>query len=135
MAARFALDTSVLIVFERSGAAASMPFMPDDDVGVPSVVLAEYGAGVELAQPEYRPRMRRFLDGLLATIDVLPYDDAVLQQHIRLLAWTIKHGVARGQHDLIIAATATATNRTLLTFDKRANFGDLPDVTAQLLDP
>jgi len=112
-----------------------MPFTPEDEVGVPSVVLAEYGAGVELAQPECRPRMRRFMDGLLATIDVLPYDDAVLQQHVRLLAWTMKHSVTRGQHDLIIAATAAATNRTLLTFDKRANFGDLPDVTAQLLDP
>jgi len=134
MAARFALDTSVLIVLERSGGAASTPFTPDDDVGVPSVVLAEYGAGVELARPEYQPRMRRFLDGLLTTIDVLPYDDAVLQQHIRLLAWTMKHGVARGQHDLIIAATAVATNRTLLTFDKRAHFGDLPGVNAQLFN-
>ena len=32
-------------------------------------------------------------------------------------------------HDLIIAATAVATGRTVLTTDRKANYHDLPGVT------
>jgi len=66
-------------------------------------------------------------------VQVLPHDDAVLEQHVRLIAWTISHGVAHGQDDLIIAATAAATGRTLLTLDGRAHFDELPGVESFLL--
>jgi tRNA(fMet)-specific endonuclease VapC len=39
-----------------------------------------------------------------------------------------RSGRKRGAHDLIIAATAVATNRTVLTGDRKAQFGELPGV-------
>ena len=94
------------------------------------IVLAEFRGGITCARAEYSPRMQRFLDGFLGLVDVLPYDDAVLEQHVRLIAWTVSHGVPRGQNDLIIAATAAATGRTVMTLDVRAHFGELPGVEA-----
>jgi len=105
-------------------------FETDDQLGLPMIVLAEFRGGIACARAEYRPRMQRFLDGFLGLVDVLPYDDAVLEQHVRLIAWTVSHGVPRGQNDLIIAATAAATGRTVMTLDMRARFGELPGVEA-----
>jgi tRNA(fMet)-specific endonuclease VapC len=39
-------------------------------------------------------------------------------------------GTPRGAHDLIIAAHAAQTGRTILSFDAKARFADLPDVLA-----
>jgi tRNA(fMet)-specific endonuclease VapC len=41
-------------------------------------------------------------------------------------------GKPRGAHDLIIAATAIATGRSVLTTDSAANWDDLPKLTATL---
>ena len=41
--------------------------------------------------------------------------------------------VGDGAHDLIIAATARATDRMVLTADERASFGELPDVEVRLI--
>jgi len=97
------------------------------------IALAEFRAGIACARPDYRPRMQRFLGRFLELVDVLPYDNAVLEQHVRLIAWTSLHGVPRGQNDLIIAATAAATDSVLATLDQRAHFGDLPGIQAVVL--
>jgi len=133
MARQLALDTGVLIALEKAGSSQTVILQPDDNIGLSLIALAEYRAGIVCAQSEYRPRMQRFLDNFLSIVTLLPYDDDVLEHHVRLLAWTRQHGAPRGQNDLIIAATAAATGRTLLTFDKRAHFNDLPGVRAQLL--
>jgi len=133
MGRRLALDTGVLVAAERAGRVPVSWFQDDDDVGLPVIALAEFRAGIACARDEYRPRMQRFLDGFLELVQVLPYDDAVLEQHVALMAWTVSHGVQRGQDDLIIAATAAATGRTLLTLDGRAHFDDLPGVQSVML--
>ena len=43
------------------------------------------------------------------------------------------NGQPRGVHDLIIAATARAWRRTVVTTDVRARFGELPEVDELLL--
>ena len=133
MGRRLALDTSVLIAAERSRIQPQVLLLPDDDLGIPMIVLAEFKGGIACADTQHQPRMRRFLDGFLELAQVLPYDDAVLEQHARLIAWTVHHGVARGQNDLIVAATA-ATGRTILTLDKHAHFDALPGVSAIVVD-
>ncbi|MCL2653296.1 MAG: hypothetical protein FWD63_05865 [Propionibacteriaceae bacterium] len=133
MGRRLALDTGVLVAAERAGRVPDSWFEDDDDIGLPVIALAEFRAGVACARDDYRPRMQCFLDGFLELVGVLPYDDAVLDQHVALMAWTINHGVSRGQHDLISAATAAATGRTLLTLDGRARFDELPGVEAIVL--
>jgi len=132
MGRRLSLDTGVLIGLERKILNPSI-LSRDDDICLSLVVLAEYMAGLELAQPQYRPRMQRFLDGFLKVATVLPYDEEILDVHVKLLAWTYQHGCPRGQHDLIIAATSIATDRVLLAQDKRARFEELPGLSAVLV--
>lgn len=36
-------------------------------------------------------------------------------------------------HDLIVAASGRATDRTILTTDQQARFGELPDVNARII--
>lgn len=43
-------------------------------------------------------------------------------------------GSPRGAHDLIIAATARAMDRVLVSTDAQAGFVDLPEVRTRLLD-
>ncbi|MHB8393333.1 MAG: hypothetical protein ACYDC5_02260 [Candidatus Dormibacteria bacterium] len=50
-----------------------------------------------------------------------------------LLAHVQRTGVRRGVHALIIAATARAAERIVLTTDERVRFGDLPEVAVRLI--
>jgi hypothetical protein len=51
-------------------------------------------------------------------------------RHRRLLAQVRRSGTPRGAYDLIIAAHAAETGRTVLSRDVKARFNDLPGVTA-----
>jgi tRNA(fMet)-specific endonuclease VapC len=71
---------------------------------------------------------------ILAVVGVQEYDLDVARTHARLLAHTLRQGKPRGAHDLIIAATAAATARSVVTYDKQAAFADLPGVRVAALD-
>jgi tRNA(fMet)-specific endonuclease VapC len=58
----------------------------------------------------------------------------VAAAHVRLPAHVRRIGRPRGAHDLIIAATAAATGRTVLSSDASAAFADLPGVDAPMVD-
>lgn len=128
MARRLILDTGVLIAAERAKTSWGDVLAADDDVALAAVTVAELRTGVELATDTRREARQAFLDRVLATIPVEEYDVAVAQVHGRLLATTHRSGTQRGAHDLIIAATAAATKRTIVTADRSARFGDLPGV-------
>jgi tRNA(fMet)-specific endonuclease VapC len=51
----------------------------------------------------------------------------VAEEHAQLLVTTRRAGRHRGAHDLVIAATARASQRAVLTAD-REGFSDLPGV-------
>jgi predicted nucleic acid-binding protein len=128
MARRLILDTGVLIASERRRHDLSSAVVPDDDIVIASVTLAELRTGIELASEAHRARRAEFLVRVLETLPVEPYDLATAEAHGRLLAHVTRTGTKRGAHDLIIAATAVATRRTILTTDHAARFGDLPGV-------
>ena len=67
---------------------------------------------------------------ITSAVDVLEYTEATAACHARLIAHVRRAGVPRGAHDLIIAAHALQTERTVLTFGAKARFGDLPGVSA-----
>lgn len=131
--ARLILDTSVLIAGLRDD--ANLGRLADaDDIAVPGVVIAEYLAGVLLdGDPGRAAAQRSFLDEVLEVVPVAGYDRAVADHHAVLLAHTRPNGGQRGVHDLIVAATARASQRTILTADARARFDELPGVSAELL--
>jgi tRNA(fMet)-specific endonuclease VapC len=131
--ARLILDTGVLVAAAR-GRVDLAALGDTDDVAIAAVVVAEYLAGTLLdGDPARAAAQRAFLDDVLAVVPVHPYDQHVATHHAAL-AHARSSGHPRGAHDLIIAATARATERVVVTTDERARFGELPEVTARLLD-
>jgi predicted nucleic acid-binding protein len=126
---RLILDTNVLIAYERG--TIDRAALDADELAVAAVSIAGYRAGIELADTASRAADRaRALAAITSAVDVLDYDKATAACHARLMAHARRTGTARGAHDLIIAAHALQTDRTVLTFDAKARFGDLPAVSA-----
>lgn len=133
--ARLILDTGVLVEAVR-GRLDVAAITAGDDVALPAVVLAEYLAGVLLDDAAARRAAQRaFLDDLLEVVPVEDYTAAVVEHHAALLAHVRRSGRRRGAHDLVIAATARAADRVLVTTDARGGFEELPGVGVRILDP
>ena len=133
MARRLILDTGVLIGSERDRSALTKIITEDDDLVIAAITVAELRAGIELAGPAQRADRSDFLIRVLETLPVEPYDVTTAEAHGRLLAHVHRSGKQRGAHDLIIAATALTSRRTILTHDRNAHFDELPDVECVLV--
>lgn len=132
--ARLILDTGVLVSVERGRLDLAAVVGAEDDITIPVVAVAELVAGVHLADTDARRATRRaFLDGILQVVPTDEYTAEVGEHYGPLLAHTRRLGQPRGAHDLIIAATARATGRTILTTDKDARYDDLPDVSMRVV--
>ena len=105
----------------------------DDDLVIAAVTVAELRTGIELASDTHRAARADFLVRVLETLPVEPYDVETAEAHGRLLAEVHRSGTRRGAHDLIIAATAVATKRIVLTTDRNARFDDLTGVDFELV--
>ena len=100
----------------------------EDDVAIAALTVAEVQVGVELATGKIRRRRLQLLDEVVASIPILDYDLVVARVHAQLLVIVRRQRRPRGAHDLIIAATALSSNRSLVTADEKAFF-DLGVVT------
>lgn len=125
------LDTSVLVASERSDRDLADVLDDDDEPAIAAITVAELLVGVELAASARRERRTRRIEGLLAALPVEPYTVEVAGAHAGLIAATRTMGRPRRAYDLIIAATAIATSRILISAD-RAAFADLPGVAARI---
>ena len=123
-----------MIAAERATTAIDEVVGDEDDVAIAAVTAAELLVGVQLADRRRKPTRLAFVDTLLASIPIEPYDLEIARVHAALLAHTRKEGRVRDAHDLVIAATARARARTVVTTDA-GGFEDLPDVTLRLLPP
>lgn len=121
------LDTTFLIDAERDGLELDAVIDDEDDVAVAAVSVAEILVGVELASVKHRPRREAFVGDVVSSIPIVPYDLSVAGEHAKLLAAVKLAGRPRRAHDLIIAATARATRRRVITADPDA-FHELPGV-------
>jgi tRNA(fMet)-specific endonuclease VapC len=122
------LDTTFLIEAERSDASLDALIHDDDDVAIAAITVAELTVGVQLASARERPKRRAYVDDVVTVIPILPYDRAVALEHAELLVSVRRSGRPRGAHDLVIAATARAFGRSVVSADRSA-FDDLPGVT------
>ncbi|GAA5109340.1 PIN domain-containing protein [Haloechinothrix salitolerans] len=130
---RLILDTGVLVEAAR-GRLALDEISDESDPAVPAIVVTEYLVGVQLDKDPGRCAAKRdFLTKVLNTIPVEDYTVGVAESHAELIANTRAGGKPHGPHDLIVAATAHATDRTILTTDGRARFDALPGVTARVV--
>lgn len=122
------LDTTFLIDTERSDAQLDNAIDDADDVAMAEITVAELLVGVRLASGRRRSQRQRFVDDVCEIIPILTYDRSVAAEHAELLVAVKRAGRPRGAHDLIIAATARASKRTVVSADLTA-FTDLPGVT------
>lgn len=129
--ARLILDTTVLVAAERATAALDDVIDDSDDVAIAAITAAELLVGVELAARDQRSARERFVAAILDAVPIEDYDLEVARAHAALLAAVRRAGRPRGAHDLIIAATASARDRAVVTSDA-AGFADLPGVSVRV---
>ena len=123
------LDTTFLIDAERGGVNLDEVIDDDDDVAIAAVTVAELLVGVGLASGKRRNARKVYVEEILESLPIIAYDRNVAVEHAELLVAVRGQGRPRGAHDLLIAATARATHRTIITADQQA-FTDLPGVAA-----
>jgi tRNA(fMet)-specific endonuclease VapC len=120
-------DTTFLIDAERSGDSLDEWLDDDDEAATAAITVSEIASrcavenGGDPRRPACLPRGR---DGGHPRRRVRR---AVAEAHAELLVDVRREGRRRGAHDLMIAATAKATGRLVVTAD-RAAFVDLPGV-------
>jgi tRNA(fMet)-specific endonuclease VapC len=117
-----------LIDAERGGDSLAEMIDDGDDVAIAAITVAELKVGVQLAKGSRRNRRERFVVAVLDAVSIEPYDLEVADAHAALLAHARQAGTPRGAHDLIIAATARARERQVVSSD-RAGFAELPGVS------
>lgn len=117
------IDSSVLVAAERGqldlntvlGASGSLP------VGIAAITASELLHGVHRAiTPAQRAMRESFVERLIGSVLVLPFDLTVARLHARVWAELAAQGITVGAHDLIIAATALANGGTVATRDDRS---------------
>jgi tRNA(fMet)-specific endonuclease VapC len=124
------LDTTFLIDAERDEVGLDLAIEDDDDVAIAAISVAELTVGVRLSTGKRRRERQAFVDELVTFVPILPYDQDVADAHADLLVAVRKAGRPRGAHDLIIAATARAAGREVVSADPRG-FDDLPGVVVR----
>lgn len=90
--------------------------------------MAELKVGVQMAKGRRREKRERFVAAVLEAVSIDVYDLGVAEAHAALLAHVRRKGTPRGAHDLIIAATARARERQVVSLD-RGGFTELPGVS------
>ena len=131
--ARLILDSSVLIAAERGDLELADLLEGDDDVAIAALTVAELRVGVGLADGRRREKHEYFVASAVDVLSIETYDLDAASAHAELLVHVRKSGTPRGAHDLIIAATALATDRRVVTLDRRG-FADLPGVDILEID-
>jgi tRNA(fMet)-specific endonuclease VapC len=120
----------VLIAVERRKLDLDRLIADDDEPAIAAITAAELGVGVDLATGQRKLNRQAFVEDLLEVVPVIAYDIDVARAHTTLLAAVRRAGRPRGAHDLIIAATALATARIVVTADL-TGFDDLPGVVVR----
>lgn len=117
------IDSSVFIAAERGKldldqVLASHGNLP---IGVAAITASELLHGVHRAvDPDQRRRREAFVERLLTSLPVIPFDLVVARVHARLSAELAVKGSPIGAHDLLIAATALAIGDDVATRDLRS---------------
>jgi tRNA(fMet)-specific endonuclease VapC len=127
---RLLLDTTFLVDADRSKALLDDLIADDDEVAIAAITVAELIVGVLLADRAHRADRQQFVIQVRDSIPITAYDATIAAAHAELLVAVRRQGRPRGAHDLIIAATANATQREVVTADSSA-YEDLPGVTVR----
>lgn len=133
MARRVILDTGVLIAIER-GRLSIDAGLGADDAAITAITAMELLVGVERADDAHKQARAVHVEALLSGLPIEGYSLGVARVHARLAVEAMSKGKPRSAYDLMIASTAAATNRILLTTDASAGFDQLSGVRAEVLN-
>lgn len=126
--ARLIADTNLLIDLERGKA---IPLVDDnDEIVISAITASELIAGVALSAPDRQQKRAEFVEQVLAELPIIDFNQTVARVHGKLYAAMRKAGTPHGAYDLMIAATAIAEDRPLLTRD--TGFAGIPDLRLML---
>ncbi len=117
---RLLFDTTFLIDAERTRDDLDEVIDDDEDIAIAAVTIAELRVGALLADRRRKASRTAYVEDIISTIPVIDYDMDVAEAHAELLVEVRSQGSPRGAHDLIIAATARASNRMIVTADRTA---------------
>lgn len=132
MARRVILDTGVLIAIER-GKLDIDTVLGADDASIATITAMELLAGVERAGGAHKKARAAHVEALLSSLPIDAYNLEVARVHARLAVEAMSKGRPRSTYDMMIAATAAATDRVLLTTDAKAGFDQLTGVRVEML--
>ena len=105
----------------------------EEDVAISAVTASELLHGVYRARTAaQRHRRQALVEGLVAQLPVVAFDLTVARLHASLWADLAKRGVAVGERDLMIGATAIAKDYAIATRDERS-FPKIPGLKVQRL--
>ena len=117
------IDSSIIIDAERGllNLDQHLARSADTNLAISAITASELLHGVHrAAKKSQRAGREAFVERLLEVWPVLPFDLTTARIHSRLWANLAAKGVAIGAHDLLIAATALANGKALITRDKRS---------------
>jgi tRNA(fMet)-specific endonuclease VapC len=132
MARRIILDMGTLIAIER-GKLDVDAVLGADDAAIAAVTAMELLVGVERADEARKQARSVRVEAVPASLPVEDYTIAVARIHAKLAAETMANGKQRSAYDLMIAATAAATSRILITTDAKAEFNQLAGVRSEVI--
>jgi tRNA(fMet)-specific endonuclease VapC len=132
VADRLILDTGILIAAER-GTTDLAAVIGNDDPVIAGISVAELLVGIDRSTGKRKDFRALHTEALLAVMPVESYSTEVARMHAFLQGHVRRTGSPRGTFDLIIAATAVASCRTLVTMDSSAKFGDLPGLRVRVV--
>jgi len=127
------IDSSVLIAAERGrfDFVAALSARPDEPFAIAAITASELLHGVHRAATQaQRQRREAYVENLLASLPVVPFDLIVARIHASLGAQLARRGVIVGAHDLLIGATAVAADYKVATHDMRS-FGKIPGLKVE----
>jgi predicted nucleic acid-binding protein len=125
------IDASVLIAAERGTLDLDelLATHGDEEIAVSAITASEMLHGVHRAPAgPRRTRREAFVERLLEHLPVLTFDLVTARTHARLWADLAASGVAVGERDLMIGATAIARGYTVATRDERS-FPKIPGLS------
>jgi tRNA(fMet)-specific endonuclease VapC len=129
------IDSSVLIAAERGDLDLDdvMARYAEEDIAISVITASELLHGVYRAKTAVqRHRRQAFVEGLLAQLPAIAFDLTVARVHASLWANLAKRGTVVGERDLMIGATAVATDYSIATRDERS-FPKIPGLRVQRL--
>lgn len=116
------LDTSVLINILKDPHKAKkiIENLPDDDIGMSIVTLAELELGFSYLPTDGNQKQKKIFLSLIKDqeIRIIPFEEKIAYEYASVQAKLLKKGIPLSRFDAVVAATSLITGSTLITSDE-----------------